>query len=204
MSKLKKLLLKSVCACLLIALGNHSSMAQEKGLTPEKIDSFIEYIEDHAIPINKYLSNSEDLSTFLNTLKLTGQLEVLDSGEEFTVFAPTNWAFHQFPKEVTAELLSPSNKDKLKSIVTYHIVKGRLDKQAIIEDIERSPGKVTQIRTLNGLDLTAYYQDGELFLKDDNGYSIEVLEQNILLSNGSVFKIDTVILPQVDNNLVER
>lgn len=196
---LKGIALKGLVSLCMLYMVSFTSYAQPKHVTPQLIQEFIEYIEKNSVPIHDYLENSSDLSTFVNALKLTDEFEKLESFEEFTIFAPTNKAFEQFPIDVIAELFHPQNKDKLRSIVTYHIVKGRLRASNIIEAIDENGGLDARIRTINGLELTAYYYDDTLFLKDDNGYSIEVIRQDILLSNGNVYKIEKVILPQVDN-----
>ncbi len=196
---LKKIALKGFASLFLLCMINVTLYAQPKHVTPQLIQEFIEYIENNSVQIHVYLENSSDLTTFVNALKLTDEFDKLDSFEEFTIFAPTNKAFEQFPIEVIAELFEPKNKVKLCSIVTYHIVRGRLRASSIIEAIDKNGGLEARIMTISGLELTAYYEEDTLFLKDDNGYSIKVLQQDILLSNGNVYKIDTVILPQVDN-----
>jgi len=196
---LKKITIKGLVSLFMLCIIDITLYAQPKHVTPQLIQEFIEYIEMNSVPIHDYLENSTDLTTFVNTLKLTDEFEKLDSFEEFTIFAPTNEAFEQFPIDVITELFEPRNIDKLHSIVTYHIVKGRLRASSIIDAIDKNGGLDAQIKTISGLELTAYYYEDTLFLKDENGYSIEVLQQDILLSNGNLYKIEKVILPQVDN-----
>ncbi|MBT8303971.1 MAG: fasciclin domain-containing protein, partial [Bacteroidia bacterium] len=131
--------------------------------------------------------------------KLTGDFEKLKNNDEYTVFAPTNQAFEQFPVEVITELFQPRNIEKLKSIAAYHIIEGRLRSSTIVADIDENNGLLATYKMLNGLEITTFYDEETIFIKDANGYPVEVLQQDILLSNGLVYKVDTVILPQVDN-----
>ena len=195
----KKIAIKGFVSFFVLCMINFTAIAQPKHITPKLIQEFIEYIEKNSLPIHDYLQKSSDLTTFVKTLKLIDEFDKLDNFEEFTIFAPTNSAFEEFPIDVITELFEPRNRDKLRSIVTYHIVKGRLRASGIIDLIDRNGGMDARIKTISGLELTVYYDEDALFLKDDNGYSIEVLQQDILLSNGNVFMIETVILPQVDN-----
>lgn len=197
---LKRILIKRLVFLVVLCIINVTIYAQPEHVTPQLIQEFIEYIEENSVPLQDYLVSSEDLTTFVKTLKLTDEFKTLDRFEEYTVFAPTNTAFEQFPIEVITELFHPKNKEKLRSIVRYHIVKGRLRASSIIKAIDTNGGSEAKVMTISGLELTAYYRDEDtLFLKDDNGYEIEVLQQDILLSNGNVYKIETVLLPQVDN-----
>lgn len=193
-------LLKGLLVGLLaFTIGKHVH-AQPNVMPPHLIETFVKYIEEHAMPITDYLLNTKELSTFVKTLKLSDQFEVLNSQNQYTIFAPTNQAFEQFPTDVIKELFSASNKEKLKSITSYHIVKGKFRTSDIINEIKSNRGKAL-LGTLNGLDLAAYADENGLFIKDDNGYSIKIIEQDILQSNGVVYKIDTVILPRVDDHL---
>lgn len=192
----KKHLGLSIVLCLITVC----AFSQKIRLTPQLVEEFIEFIEDNAISLEDYLASSNDLSMFTEALKLTNDFSAFAQGDEYTVFAPKNAGFHEFPVEVIQEMFLPRNIKKLQSITRYHIVRGRLRASQIIEAIEKNGGEA-KFRSLNGLDLTTYFKDGTIFIKDDNGYSIKVLQQDILLSNGLVYKIDTVILPQVDNDL---
>ena len=61
-------------------------------------------------------------------MKAAGLVDTLEGAGPFTVFAPTNEAFARLPAGTVETLLKPENKDKLTSILTYHVVPGRLTK----------------------------------------------------------------------------
>ena len=60
-------------------------------------------------------------TTLVTALKSAGLVDVLKGDGPFTVFAPTDEAFKALPKGTVADL-KPENKEKLISILTYHVV----------------------------------------------------------------------------------
>src|SRR5690242_6647092 len=73
--------------------------------------------------------NSKDHTTLVAAVKAAGLVDTLSGPGPFTVFAPTNKAFDKLPPGTVPMLLKPENKDKLASILTYHVVPGRLTAQ---------------------------------------------------------------------------
>jgi len=55
-------------------------------------------------------------------LGAAGLIETLKSAGPFTVFAPTDEAFAKLPEGTVATLVLPEKLDKLKAILTYHVV----------------------------------------------------------------------------------
>jgi len=50
--------------------------------------------------------------------------------------APTNGAFENLPNGTVENLLRPENKDKLTSILTYHVVAGKYDSKEMEKAIK--------------------------------------------------------------------
>src|SRR3990167_9744718 len=73
--------------------------------------------------------NSKDHTTLVAAVKAAGLVDTLSGPGPFTVFAPTNGAFDKLPDGTVPTLLKPENKGKLTSILTYHVVPGRLTAQ---------------------------------------------------------------------------
>src|SRR5688572_19087930 len=71
--------------------------------------------------------NSKDHTTLVAAVKAAGLVETLQTPGPFTVFAPTNAAFDMLPKGTVETLLKPENKGTLTTILTYHVVAGKLD-----------------------------------------------------------------------------
>ncbi len=63
-------------------------------------------------------------STLVKAVMAAGLVDTLKSPGPFTVFAPTDDAFAQIPKNEFNMLLK--NTDKLKEVLTFHVVEGKL------------------------------------------------------------------------------
>ncbi len=75
--------------------------------------------------------NSKDHTTLVAAVKAAGLVDTLQGKGPFTVFAPTNAAFAKLASGTVDTLLMPANKDKLTSVLTYHVVAGKLDTKAL-------------------------------------------------------------------------
>ena len=60
--------------------------------------------------------------TLAAALQAAGLVDTLKGPGPFTVFAPTDEAFAKLPAGTVENLLKPENKQKLISILTYHVV----------------------------------------------------------------------------------
>lgn len=138
---------------------------------------------------------SEAHTTLVAAVKAAGLVETLQSAGPFTVFAPTNTAFEKLPEGTVGTLLKPENKGKLTSILTYHVVAGNLDANAVVKAIQDGKGSVT-LTTVQGGTLTAMLKDGKVMLKDENGNYSTVTATDLKGSNGVIHVIDTVIMPK--------
>lgn len=120
-----------------------------------------------------------------NTLaKALGAAELVDAlkGEgPFTVFAPTDEAFSKLPEGTIQELLN--NKEKLKQILLYHVVSGKVtaEKVMTVDSAETLSGKSVNVKTKNG----------KVYIND-----AQVIQADIMTSNGVIHVIDTVLIPQ--------
>src|SRR3954471_17321151 len=85
--------------------------------------------------------NSKDHTTLVAAVKAAGLVETLSGPGPFTVFAPTNAAFAALPAGTVDNLLKPENKGTLTSILTYHVVAGKMDSKAIAKAIKAGNGK---------------------------------------------------------------
>jgi len=138
--------------------------------------------------------NSKDHTTLVAAVKAAGLVPTLESPGPFTVFAPTNEAFEKLPAGTVQTLLKPENKDKLKSILTYHVVPGRLTTRDLREKIKAGGGKA-ELKTAEGEPLTVTEKNGKLWLTDAKGDTAEITISNVMQSNGVIQVINTVMLP---------
>lgn len=137
---------------------------------------------------------SKDHTTLVAAVKAAGLVDTLSGPGPFTVFAPTNAAFDKLPAGTVGELVKPENKATLTSILTYHVVAGRLTAANIAAKIKAGKGKAT-LTTLNGGVLTASMMGRKLMLTDAKGGMSHVTIGNVMQSNGVIHVVDTVLMP---------
>jgi len=138
--------------------------------------------------------NSKDHTTLVAAVKAAGLVPTLESKGPFTVFAPTNEAFAKLPAGTVDTLLKPENKKKLTSVLTYHVVPGRITAKDLMEKIKAGDGKA-ELKTVEGDKLTFQMKDGHVWVIDGKGDKAEVTIANVMQSNGVIHVIDTVMLP---------
>lgn len=125
--------------------------------------------------------DTESLSTLVTAVKAGDLVETLQGEGPFTVFAPTNEAFAALPEGTLEDLLKPENKDQLVSILTYHVVPGK------IMSSDLSDGQTAA--TVNGKEIEVSVGEGVQI----NGANVAMAD--VEASNGVVHVIDQVILP---------
>ena len=138
--------------------------------------------------------NSADHTTLVAAVKAAGLVDTLKSAGPFTVFAPTNAAFGKLPAGTVDSLLKPEMKGTLSSVLTYHVVAGRLDSPAIAARVKAGGGKAT-LKTVQGETLTARMKGNGIVLVDSKGGSANVTTANVYQSNGVIHVIDSVLMP---------
>lgn len=138
---------------------------------------------------------NENFSTLVAAVKAAGLVETLSGDGPFTVFAPTNDAFSKLPAGTVDNLLKPENVEKLKSILTYHVVAGKFEAAAVIETINNNNGKYT-VTTVQGEKIDLSLKDGKVVLTDANGKNATVAMADVAASNGVIHAIDAVVMPK--------
>ncbi|GAA4073678.1 fasciclin domain-containing protein [Flavobacterium cheonanense] len=139
--------------------------------------------------------NSKDHTTLVAAVKAAGLVETLQSKGPFTVFAPTNTAFDKLPKGTVETLLKPENLKTLQTILTYHVVSGKLNASDLMSLIKKGNGKAT-LKTVSGGTLTAWMKGKDIYLTDENGNSSKVTIADVNQSNGVIHVVDSVVTPK--------
>jgi uncharacterized surface protein with fasciclin (FAS1) repeats len=119
----------------------------------------------------------------VTAIKAAGLVDTLNGKGPFTVFAPTNAAFAALPAGTLDDLLKPQNKAKLKAVLTYHVLPGKIESSALAGQKMTSPATV---------------QGGTLAVDGTNGVMIndaKVVAADVKASNGVVHAIDKVLIP---------
>ncbi|MBD0254208.1 MAG: fasciclin domain-containing protein [Cytophagales bacterium] len=121
-------------------------------------------------------------------LEAADMTAVLETPGPFTVFAPTDEAFDKLQEVSLEDLFKVENKDRLLSILRYHIVPGRvtaaqLQKTNILKTVETQELSVRRVKdqvTINGA---------------------RISQPALTTSNGVVYVIDKVLVPSEQQNV---
>ena len=132
------------------------------------------------VPVATAASGNPLLSTLVAAVKQAGLADSLNSAEAVTVFAPTNDAFKKIPAADLKKVLA--DKKTLTSILTYHVVPGKLTPTDLA-----GPHK-----TLQGGEVTVS-GSGQDFTVDGKS---AVICGNVQTANANVYIIDTVLMPK--------
>ena len=138
--------------------------------------------------------NSADHTILVAAVKAAGLVDTLNSAGPFTVFAPTNAAFAALPAGTVDSLLLPQNKAMLQSVLTYHVVPGRLTASDLVRQI-RAGGGSARLTTVQGGVLTAQMSGSQVILIDAKGNAATVTQADVLQSNGVIHVTNKVSLP---------
>ena len=120
--------------------------------------------------------------TLVAALKAADLVDTLKGKGPFTVFAPTDDAFAKLPKGTVESLLKPENKANLVSILTYHVVSGKVMSTSLA-------GKTTKAKSVQGAEIAIDATTGVMVDK------AKVVKADIETSNGVIHAIDAVIMP---------
>jgi uncharacterized surface protein with fasciclin (FAS1) repeats len=123
-----------------------------------------------------------NFKTLVAAVKAAGLVDTLKGPGPFTVFAPTDAAFAKLPPGTLESLLKPENRDKLRSILTYHVVPGKVMAQDVVklDSAKTVEGQSLLIKTINGAVMVG---------------NAHVTQADIVTSNGVIHGIDAVLLP---------
>ena len=124
---------------------------------------------------------ADNFNTLVAAVKAADLADALQADGPLTVFAPTDEAFAKLPEGTVESLLLPENKEKLISILKYHVVAGAVTSGDVV--------KLKSATTLNGHDVKINSCNG---VKINNA---KVVTADIHASNGVIHVIDTVLLP---------
>jgi uncharacterized surface protein with fasciclin (FAS1) repeats len=135
-------------------------------------------------PVAVAASNNPLLTTLVAAVsgELNPKVDLVDTlnGDEFTVFAPVDDAFAKLPEETVSSLARPKNADTLSTVLTYHVVPGRIAPADIA-------GKQS---TVQGGTVNVSGSGDQLKVNDAN-----VICGGVQTANATVYLIDSVLMP---------
>lgn len=128
------------------------------------------------------IGDSVTFSTLTKALKAAELDATLGAKGEFTIFAPTDDAFGKLPPGVLTKLLLPENKEKLRSLLLYHVVAGRV----LAADL-----KDGNVKTMNGEEVKIAASADKVEVDGSKVFSADVVA-----SNGVMHSIGEVLVPK--------
>ena len=138
--------------------------------------------------------NSKDHTTLVAAVKAAGLVETLSGAGPFTVFAPVNSAFAALPAGTFDDLLKPENKAMLTTVLTYHVIPGKVDSKSVLKMIKDGKGKA-MAKTVQGEELTFTTKGKDVMVTDAKGNMAMVTIADVYQSNGVIHVIDKVLMP---------
>jgi uncharacterized surface protein with fasciclin (FAS1) repeats len=139
----------------------------------------------HAQPTNDIVDTAVAAGSFTTLAKALAAADLvatLKAPGPFTVFAPTDDAFAKLPAGTLDDLLKPENKAKLRRVLTYHVVPGKVMAADVV--------KVSSARAVSGDTLSIAVNGGTVMVDQ-----ARVVKTDIGASNGVIHVIDAVMLP---------
>jgi len=136
----------------------------------------------HHLDIVDTAIEAGSFGTLVKAVQAAGLVETLKGPGPFTLFAPTDEAFAKLPKGTLEDLLKPENKDKLASILTYHVVPGKVMAADVV--------KLKKAKTVQGSNIYIKVKSKKVMVGKAN-----VVKTDVTASNGVIHVIDTVLMP---------
>jgi uncharacterized surface protein with fasciclin (FAS1) repeats len=139
--------------------------------------------------------NSKDHTTLVAAVKAAGLVETLKGKGPFTVFAPTNDAFENLPAGTVESLLKPEMKSNLTKVLTYHVVAGTYDFNALSKLIKDGKGKA-MLKTVSG-NMLSFSMNGNhnIMVWDEKGGKANITVYDVYQGNGVINVVDAVLMP---------
>ena len=140
--------------------------------------------------------NSKDHTTLVAAVKAADLVATLQSAGPFTVFAPVNAAFDKLPAGTVDGLLKPESKKTLQTVLTYHVIAGKISSKELVGKIKAAGGTFVA-KTVAGQDLSFSLKGKKVKITDAAGGVAYVTIADVNQSNGVIHVIDGVLLPKM-------
>ena len=137
---------------------------------------------------------SKDHTTLVAAVKAADLVETLSGPGPFTVFAPTNAAFAKLPAGTVDTLVKPESKATLTSVLTYHVLPGKVMAADIAAKAKANNGTATYA-TVQGGSLSFHKKGSGYAIMDGKNNMGMITIANVNQSNGVIHVIDTVMMP---------
>ncbi|GDX28313.1 beta-Ig-H3/fasciclin [Actinomycetes bacterium] len=171
--------MKKVIALAMVAVISLSACGSDSS---DAVDTTVAEATSEAVAgdIVAVASGTEGFSTLVAAIKAAGLVETLQGAGPFTVFAPNDAAFAALPAGLLDKLLLPENLAVLTSILTYHVVSGKIMSTDVMAgDAPSVEGSTIALGTTDGVQVN----------------DATVIAADVEASNGVIHVIDKVLVP---------
>lgn len=135
-------------------------------------------------PISQILKTAAGVSTMAKLVEAAGMTTTLSGKRENTLFVPTDAAFEKLPDGWLAALQQPANKEKLRTLLRYHLLMGKVPVDQLVN--------IRTALTYQGGKLAIASNDGTITV---NGVA-KITQGDVPASNGYIQVVDTVLVPK--------
>lgn len=132
--------------------------------------------------LSSVIADSVTFSILKKALAAADLESTLGTIGAYTLFAPTDEAFDKLPAGLLGKLMLPENKEKLRSLLLYHVIAGKM----LAADL-----KDGEVKSMNGEKVNIDV-DGQTIQVDAS----KVFSADVQATNGVMHSIGTVIIPK--------
>jgi len=136
-----------------------------------------------------------DLGTLVDAVEATLSFADILAADELTVFAPTDDAFDAVDQDLLDKFLTPPWLPHLRTLLLNHLVEGTVLSTALSDGLEVEP-LLAELVVSSPLTFSLPASGG-VFVSGPVFNNSEVIEPNILATNGVIHKVDQVLIPLV-------
>lgn len=135
------------------------------------------------------LQNDGRLNWWRIMIEKGQMLDVVNSDQDITMFAPTNAAFQVFDRNYFAKLLRKEYDLHAREIVRYHILRGTYPISGL------QAGMKIETTHQNGSIEVALGDTGNIEVASSEAVNAKIIDWDVVASNGIIHYIDQVLLP---------
>lgn len=132
---------------------------------------------------------SGNCKTFASAVKAAGLTETFSGPGPYTVFVPTDEAWAKLPAGTVEAFLKAENKERLVSILKFHVLPGQI--------VARDLGRMQESsQTLLGQSFSIDNRDNKTWVGTDIKLMASITKSDVFATNGVIHYIDAVMLPR--------
>jgi uncharacterized surface protein with fasciclin (FAS1) repeats len=150
---------------------------------PGRPDGLPETSGVQAAPVTALIASNPSFSTLRKAIDQADLGSTLaDPSASYTIFAPTDAAFDKLPAGTLGKLMLPENKEKLRSLLLYHVVSGQMT---------AAQAKSGDVKSLNGETLKIASTGDRVQVENTT-----VTTPDMMASNGVIHSVGSVLVPK--------